>query len=111
MKILIIALSLLVTASCYADGNLYRYTDKVTGDERGVSYSDQPIVNPQWNSEIITEKDKKKYIDKQNQQTEKINSDAAKKADRKKKKASNKLKQLGLDKDEVNAILGDAYGD
>lgn len=111
MRIIIIALSLLVATSCYAEVKLYRYTDKVSGDERGVAYSEVPVSNPLWNAEAISEKDKQQYINKQKQQFDKVVSDAAKEKDRKSKKCKDKLKALGFDKDEINAILGDAYGD
>src|SRR3990167_10925264 len=53
---------------CSAQVKLYRYFDKVLGDERGISYSDKdgnPQNNPEWNYEEISEDKKEFYIKKQ----------------------------------------------
>ena len=42
---------------------LYRYTDKVTGRERGICYSEIPIVNSDWNYSVIQESEKGVYIE------------------------------------------------
>ena len=47
---------------------LFRYTDKATGKECGISYSDKDgngIVNPGWDCVEIEEKDKQQYLDLQ----------------------------------------------
>jgi Holliday junction resolvasome RuvABC DNA-binding subunit len=111
MKTLIVALSLLIATTCYAEVKLYRYTEKASGDEAGIAYSKDPIVNAKWNYEVISEKDKQTYIALKEQQEAKKQSAQESEKDRKKKKCKAKLKDLGFDKDEINAILGDAYGD
>lgn len=61
---------MLIASACYADAPLWHYTDKATGEERGICYSAEPINNPDWNSEQITEGQKQGFIDLQKQQQE-----------------------------------------
>lgn len=52
---------------------LFRFTDRATGEERGICYKNTSIpftVNPDWSYEEIQEKDKQHYIDLQRQQWE-----------------------------------------
>jgi hypothetical protein len=111
MKLAVFILSLIVIANCYAEVLLYRYTDKATGEERGVAYGITPDPKPEWNYQIIQEDEKLKYIELQEKQLkDKQNAQEAEK-DRKKNKAKNKLKGLGFDNEEIRAILGDKYGE
>lgn len=114
MKKIIIFLLVLIVVSfsvnCYADIKLWRYTDKLTGEERGLAYSENSASNPEWNSEVIPESKKKECMDLYKQQQDAKNSSYISEKDRKAKKCKNKLKDLGFDKEEIAAILGDAYG-
>lgn len=68
---ILIAGVIFVASNCFADVLLYRYIDKKTGNEAGVSYSDKngnAIKNDDWQSIEISEKDKKYYIDLKNAQ-------------------------------------------
>jgi len=65
MKLIVIVLSLLVVANAYAEVKLFRYVDKLTGDEMGICYSDKdgnPQVNKDWQAIEITENDKEAVI-------------------------------------------------
>lgn len=104
MRILLILL--LMTQTCFGAVVSYRYTDKATGEERGVCYSDengnQPINNPDWNVETISEKDRAFYISKQKKQLD----DKLKAQKDIKKDIKTKLKALGLSQEEVDVLLG-----
>lgn len=111
IKILIIVVLFLSTSFCFADVVLYRYTDKVTGDEMGMCYSDvngnSPINNPDWNAEVINEKDKKYYIGEQRKQIKarrKAEKDALKAT---RKDIKDKLKAQGLTQQEVDILVGE----
>lgn len=102
----------LMTQVCFAAPVLYRYTDKITGDEMGVCYSGEDgtpaITNPDWNMEIIPEKQKQHYINEQRKQQkakEKAVKDALK---AKKKDIKDKLKAQGLTQEEVDILVGES---
>ena len=110
-------LSIFIVANCYADltassvdPKLWRYSDKITGDEKGVCYSEKAIDNPSWNSQVIKEDQKDYYIKLKNQQDKAKQEQQAADKDAKAKKCADKLKALGFDKDDISLILGDAYG-
>jgi len=66
MKYIIILALIFTTSVCFAEVKLFRYVDKISGDEQGICYSDKdgnPQANPSWNAIEISEKDKQKYID------------------------------------------------
>jgi len=94
---------------CNADVVLHRYTDKQTGKEMGISYSDlngdPAISNPDWNVEIIVEKDKDKYIKLQEKQIEKHLKEMEKAREEKAKRVRTKLKELGIDQTDLDAII------
>ena len=58
----------------------------------------------------IDEKDKQTYIDAKNKQDKDKQDASSKDNNMKKNKCVQKLKDLGFDQDQINAILGDAYG-
>ena len=109
MKILIIILSLFLATSVFAETKLYHYTDKLTGDEKGVCYSGRDgtpaITNPDWNMEEIAEKDKEHYIKLQEKQLKQKQQDAENILNQKKNKAKLKLKTLGLTDEEIEGII------
>ena len=114
MRIIIIALSLLIATSCYAEVQLYRYTDKITGDEAGISYSDKdgnPMSNPNWIAEVITE-DKKEHFIKEREKQIKAKQDAID-ADLKSKRKGIKerLKSAGLTQQDVDLLVGESARD
>lgn len=67
-KILYCLMFCLMASTCFADMPLWRYSDKDTGNERGLCYSEIPVDNPNWNYEQIPESKKKYYIDLWNAQ-------------------------------------------
>ena len=111
MRIFIIIISLFLAAflatSAFAEVKLWHYTDKTTGDEMGVSYSDKdgnpPINNPDWNGDVIGEKDKDKYIKlqtkqhKDKQDAEHISLKTKRKIIKDKLKAGQSLSQADVD--------------
>lgn len=112
MKVLITVIAfLIITTNAFGGVVLYRYTDKATGDERGICYSSKngtaPIANKDWDKEVISESQKAYYVNKHKQQV------AAKKAANKalveseKTKARGKLKTAGYSNKEIDAILGE----
>ena len=97
---------------CFAAPVLHRYTDKATGDERGVCYSDKDgnaaISNPDWDVEVIPESRKHHYMVEQRKQIKaqlKAEKDALK---AKRKDIKNKLKGLGLSQSEVDTLVGES---
>lgn len=71
MKTIIIIVSLFLAVTVFADPKLYHYTDKATGEERGICYSDKdgnPQDNPLWNHEEIFGDLKDYYIKLQREQ-------------------------------------------
>ena len=71
IKGLIFLVCLLVAMPLHAQVKLYRYFDKSSGEERGVSYSDKdgnPRNNSEWDYEEISEDKKEFYIKKQEQE-------------------------------------------
>ena len=105
-----ILIFLLLTNSCFATV-LHRYTDKVTGDEMGVSYSGKnnspAINNPDWNVEVIDESQKKFYMNKHKNQFKAKRKVILKARKGLRKSAKTKLKDLGLTDAELQEILGD----
>lgn len=93
----------------FADVKLIRYTDKVSGDEMGVCYSDKDgnpaITNPDWSMEEISEDKKQHYIDLQIKQI--ISKQKQIDQDHKKNKsdAKKKLKDMGLSEAEINSFI------
>ena len=86
-RLLILIVATFVATNCYAE--LWHYTDKVTGEEKGICYSDSPIDNPNWKSEVISEDQKQQYIDLQKEQIDKkpkVKSDTEKRLEALEKK-------------------------
>lgn len=108
-SLLIIVSLFMATSSAFGDVVLWRFTDKVSGEERGICYSDMygnnPINNPDWNSEVISENDKSKYIDLQVKQIK--DKQDAKDLDKKNKKKSIRTKLNMLTKEELDVLLGE----
>jgi len=110
MLILILALCL-ISNLAFGDVVTYRYTDKITGDEKGLCYSgidgSSPLNNPDWNAEVIENKDRAKYVILHKEQR-KARKDLKEKALKNKKdKIKTKLKaKAGLTDEEVKILLG-----
>lgn len=100
--------------SASAEVVLYRYTDKATGEERGVCYSDKDgnsIVNPLWIATVITE-DKKEYFIKEHEKQIKAKQDAADAELKLKRKGiKERLKTAGLTQEDVDILVGESARD
>jgi len=84
----IVFMVLFISSFAFCDNVcLWRYTDKITGEERGICYSDKdgnPQVNKDWNVIEITEGEQQQYIDLKKQQQEakpKVKSDIEKRVE------------------------------
>jgi len=84
---------------------LFRFTDKVNGDERGITYSVRVPSNENYDVEEIGEDKKQFYLDLLRQQ-EKAKQEALE-ADRKKTRKTTfvKLEALGFVKKEIEILL------
>lgn len=93
----------------HAEVVLYRYFDKLSGEERGISYSDKdgnaPINNPDWNVEIIPESKKEFYVNLYNVQIKQKQQQADNELKQKKNKAKAKLASQGFTQDEIDGIV------
>lgn len=100
---------LLIAIPCQAQIKLYRYFDKVSLDERGVSYSDKdgnpPVSNPDWNIEEIPENKKEHYMNIHNTQIKQKQQDVENALKDKKNKAKAKLASQGFTQDEIDGIV------
>lgn len=113
MKLIITILIIFLTLPCVAEVKLFRYTDKATGDERGICYSDKDgnpaIVNPDWDMEIIEEKDKKTYIKLYNKQIQAKRNKVKKELKAKRKIIKDKLKAgTPLSQQDVDILVGES---
>jgi len=109
MRILVCLL--LMTCVCSAQVVTYRYTDKATGDERGQCSSDiygnAPVNNPDWNMEIIDEKDRDFYMKEHQKQVKAKNKAIKNTLKAKKKIIKDKLKTgTPLSQEDVDILLG-----
>ena len=85
---------------------LFRYTDKLTGEERGILYNKEDVIqNPDWNCEEIEEKDKASYISEHQKQIEKKQKEIEKEVKEKNDKARAKLASQGFTQDEIDGIM------
>lgn len=92
---------------------IHRYTDKVTGEERGLSNSSvdnvPAISNPDWNTEVIPEGQRQYYINeyrKQIKAKQKIKEDTLK---AKRKMIKDKLKAgTPLSQEDVDLLVGES---
>lgn len=109
MRIVIIMLSLFLATSCLAEVKLWRFTDKISGEERGISYSDKngnpPINNSDWNAEEISENEKEHYANFYRQQLKDKQNQVESALKDKKNKAKLKLKTQGFTDDEIGGIM------
>ena len=106
MRILIILL--LLTLPCYAGVVLYRYTDKASGEERGLCYGNEgapPVENPEWDVEIINEEMEKFYIAKHKSERDKKEKKIKEDREKDKEKAKKELEDLGISDETIEAIL------
>ena len=114
MKAFIIFLVLvLFPVICDAKVVVHRFWDKASGEERGISYSDNAgnpaVLNSDWDYEVIPREQKDFYIDKHQGQlkTKKDALEAAKEL--KKKDIRTKLEALGLGKEEARFLTDSQF--
>ena len=98
-----------MTITCSAQVVLHRYFDTISGEERGICYSDvsgtPAINNPAWSVEVIDEKDKKTYMDLYKAQL-KTKADARQALiDKEKGTMRTKLTALGLTSKEIDVLF------
>ena len=109
MRYLIVVLIIGFCVTGYAESKLWRYVDKVTGEERGVCFSDVPIDNPDWTATQIPAAQQDYYVKLQDKQIkDKIKAEKnALKA--KKKVIKDKLKSgTPLTSEEADILVGES---
>ena len=109
MKVILLLVLSFVLATNSFGVVLFRYTDRLTGDERGINYSDKDgnstVKNPDWLAREILEEDKPYYMDLHKQQIQGRKNQLRGNRELKKNKVRNKLKSLGFTEEEIEVII------